>query len=142
MTIRPFDHTADIGFDLEAPTLEAIYAEAARALVDAMTDASRVRPRERRRVETRAADVELLMIEWLEDLVVLFDAEGFLLAHAEISTREEEDGEISLQADVEGEIFDPERHPEKVGIKGITYHELQVRENDESGWTARVIFDI
>ena len=59
MGIEALDHTADVGFAVEAATLEELYARAAVALTDAVTDAATVRPRVRRRVRVTADDHEL-----------------------------------------------------------------------------------
>jgi SHS2 domain-containing protein len=51
-------------------------------------------------------------------------------------------GALRLAATARGETYDPERHPIKVLIKGITYHGLEVVEGADGRWRARVIFDI
>ena len=48
---------------------------------------------------------------------------------------------FELEATAAGEPYDPERHPVKIAIKAVTYHQLAV-EQTASGWRARVIFDI
>ena len=46
MAYRIFDHTADLGIEVTAATLEELYAEAARALFALLTDLRSVRARE------------------------------------------------------------------------------------------------
>ena len=141
MTIEPVDHTADVGVDIEAGSLEELYSEAAAAFTDTITDAGTLRPLEERRLRLRDADRELLLVAWLEELLFLFDVESYLVARAEVELVELEGGLLELRARVSGERFDPDRHPEKVAIKGVTYHALAVRQ-DGARWRARVIFDI
>lgn len=140
MTIEPIDHTADVGVDLEAGSLEALYAEAAAAFTDTITELGTVAPGEERRLSLSEADRELLLVEWLGELLFLFDTEEYLVRRAEIELGER-DGVLELTAVVSGERFDPRRHPVKVAIKGITYHGLAVR-REGGRWRGRVIFDI
>jgi SHS2 domain-containing protein len=46
-----------------------------------------------------------------------------------------------LKALARGEIFDPSRHRFKTEIKGVTYHQVEVRQKDR-GWEGRVVFDL
>ncbi len=100
-----------------------------------------MRPVDDRRLTVRDTDRELLMVEWLEELLFLFDTEWYLVRRAEIEIGELEDGVLELRASVAGERFDPDRHPVTVAVKGITYHALAVS-HDGDRWRARVIFDI
>ena len=140
MSIEPLDHTADIGFELEAGSLDELFASAAVAFTSAITDAAAVRPAESRRVRLTADDRELLLVEWLEELLYRLDAELMLFSRAEVAI-DEGAGSLVLEATLHGEPFNPEKHPQKVAVKGITYHGLEVRRDGER-WRARVIFDI
>lgn len=141
MTIEFIDHTADVGVDLWAESLEELYAEAAAAFTDTITDLGTVRPIEERQLHAAGEDRETLMVNWLEELLFCLDTEGYLVSFVDIELREHESGSIELSATVSGERFHPERHPTNVAIKGITYHQLSVRREGDR-WRGRVIFDI
>ena len=76
-----------------------------------------------------------------QELLFCFDVDHYLVRRAEIELDERPDDMLELRATVRGERFDPDRHPVKVAIKGITYHGLEVRQSADR-WRARVIFDI
>lgn len=137
---RFVDHTADVGADLEAATLGGLYAEALAAFTDTLTVRERVEAREERRFELEAAEREALLVDWLDELLYLWEVEGWLFRDAEVEV-EEAEGRVRLAARARGERYDPERHPSKVLIKGITWHGLTV-EPAGQGWHGRVIFDI
>lgn len=140
MSWTQIDHTADIGLDLRAPTLEELLVEAARGFCDSITDLQAVRASEERTFELTATDHEELLICWLEELHFAFESDHFLPSRVEVEL--DGSGErIRLHASVHGEPYDPDRHPLKVAIKAVTYHQLQVVETDDD-WQARVIFDI
>jgi len=141
---RFFDHTADVGADIEAPDLGALFTEALRAFTDTLTPLEGVgtaggREAERE-IELEADSLDELLVLWLEELLYLFEVGSLLFSGAEARV-EGEGGAYRLHALAHGEVYDPDRHPLKVLIKGVTYHELSVEEGPE-GWRARVIFDI
>ena len=145
MSIEPIDHTADIGADLEAGSLEALYERAAIAFCDAIVEVDTVRPTWERRLRVQADDRELLMVEWLEELLFLFDTEDYLTSRARVILNTLDTGKLELRATVRGEAYARDRHPVKVAIKGVTYHGLSVRQIQAAAgerWRARVIFDI
>ncbi len=134
------DHTADVAVALSAPSREGLYAVALQAFTDTVTDRRTVEPAEAHELEVEASSPEQLLVEWLGELVYRFDVDGLLFARAEVRLTESETG-LHLAARTVGEPFDPDRHPLKVVIKGVTYHGLEVGE-DEAGWHGKVIFDI
>ncbi len=141
MTIEPFDHTADLGLDLAAGSLEALYVEAAAAFTDARAGPATARQVAERRRPVADEGPGSSPVHWLEELLFCLDTDEFLVSRAEVELDELEGGRLGLRAWVAGERFDPDRHPANVAIKGITYHQLAVR-RDGDRWRARVIFDI
>jgi SHS2 domain-containing protein len=140
VTFSFFDHTGDIGVRLEGRTPDALFRAGAAAFAQSTTDPSRVRPCERRSLALEAAALDLLLVDFLSELLYLFDARQFVPCDADVHV-EGASAAWRLQATVRGEPFDGARHPIKVLIKAVTYHALTVRE-DADGWHATVVFDI
>jgi SHS2 domain-containing protein len=140
VTYRFIEHTADTGLEVEAPTLDELFVEAMRGMTDCITEVEQVAPKTHRRLGVRAGDLGRLLVDWLSEAVYLFEVEDLLLSQAEVEIKESKEG-FDLEATVAGEPYDPERHPVKIAIKAVTYHQLAV-EQTASGWRARVIFDI
>lgn len=142
MPYRPLDHTADIGVELEAPSREALFEEALQAFTDAVTVLEKVEPATERRIELAAQIPEDLLVLFLEELLYLFEVDGLLFRRTRVEIEEATTGEgLSLAAVLEGEPYDPAKHPIKVLVKGVTYHRLAA-EPRGGGWYGRVIFDI
>lgn len=59
-----FAHDADIGVIGRGPTVEAAFADAARAMFGVMTDVARVRPLRRIDIDFCEADPELALVTW------------------------------------------------------------------------------
>ncbi len=134
---RATSHTADVGFKLWGPTLADIFIQGALALIGLMTDRRRLRARQTRAVEIEAADQEMLLVEWLNHLLYLYDAENFLARRIEIM----EITPTRLHAKLHGETLDHQRHVLKTGVKAATYHQLAITPTP-TGWEARIIFDL
>ena len=132
-----FEHEADVGLLVRAPDGPALFRQAGLALFALVCDADRVEPRKAYELAGEAGDVEALLVDWLNDLVFLFQGEGVVccdFAFAEWS----EDGYRSRAL---GEPADPDRHAPRDLVKAATYHGLSVQRL-ESGWEARVILDV
>jgi SHS2 domain-containing protein len=132
-----FDHTADVGIRVMGRTLEEMFAHAAYALFDLLTDLKKVRQKISLEISVRGADREDLLVRWLSELLFLCESQGYLFKKFSFSHLEPD----FLEAIARGEFFDPARHRFKTEIKAVTYHQVEVREKD-GAWEGRVIFDI
>ena len=132
-----FDHTADLGLRVTAPTLDELFAHAAAGLTSMLVDfPANIRPHDERRFEVVGTDREYLLFDWLRGLLAAFETDRFVPAECEVTV-----GEEGLLAVARGEPFDPSRHGLGREVKAITYHALLVEETP-AGWRAEVIVDI
>ena len=135
-----FDHTADIGIEMTAPSLPALYETAAFALFDLMAEpvaGDPAAPDLQHEVRVTAADPEELLVRWLAELLYLYDAKGVVLSRFEVVELSPE----SLRARVEGSYLTSRRHRIKTEIKAVTYHQVSVVRSGAS-WKGRVILDV
>jgi SHS2 domain-containing protein len=134
---RSISHTADVGFRLWGPTLADIFQQGALALTGLMTDRRRLRARRTLEVVVEGLDQEMLLVEWLNHLLYLYDTESFLPRRIEVL----EITPTRLRARLHGEPLDPQRHILKTGVKAATYHQLTLTPPPPR-WQARVIVDL
>lgn len=130
------EHTADTGIIAYGSTLEETFANAARGMFSVMVDLDAIRVVESREIAAHAADRELLLAEWLSELLFLFETEYMVFSRFDIKFPSERE----LMASAWGERIDPERHQIGTGIKGVTHHMLRVER--QNGYRATVIFDV
>ena len=141
---RRFDfleHTADAYIAAYGGNLEEAFENAAFATFEVMTDVGRVEPRVEDGVEVEAHDEFALLYSWLEELLVRFETTGNLYSRFEVSGIEKTPGGLRLRARIWGEPFAPEKHPQKVGVKGVTYHRMEIVKKPEAV-TVKFILDI
>ena len=78
MSIRFLDHPSDVYIEVKARNLEEAFALCGKALYDVMTDVNAVKAQEKVEVVVEGFDLHSLLYNWLEELLYLFDAKGFL----------------------------------------------------------------
>jgi len=132
-----FDHTADLGIKVFGRTYTELFANAAHALFDLLTELAEVKEEVSFSVEVTAADREDLLVRFLSELLYLFASKNYLAKKVAFLSLAEK----SLRAETWGEIFDPARHEIKMEIKAITYHQLEIKENNGL-LEARLVLDI
>ena len=153
------DHTADVGLEVEAPSLEELFHRAAVGMLmllrghddeaatrgpagdDAAGDDAATRrsagdaaaAAEHLTVEAEAEGLERVLADWLRELLFLHETRhrDYVAAAFE---RLDADG-VSARVELE-----PSGGAARE-IKGVTYHGLEVVE-ERGGWRARVIFDV
>lgn len=132
-----FDHTADIGLRISAPSLSELFAEAGRGFSSLIVaNLAAVRPVEERTIRVAGAEPDYLLFDWLNELVYLLDHEHLLFSQFHLAH-----DETGLTAICRGEHLDRARHQLEHEVKAITYHDLTV-EQVQIGWLAEVILDI
>jgi len=131
------DHTGDIGIRVWAGDLKGLFQEAARALFDIITDRRKVVARLRREVAVEGSGREELMVAWLNELLYLHEVEELLFCDFALSEVAQE----SVKGVAMGEKFQEGRHLINTAVKAVTYHLLEVKEQD-GRWQAQIIFDI
>ena len=125
------EHTADVYIRALGKTMEEAYANAALAMFEVMTDSEKVAQTKHESLEVEAEDQYALLYNWLEALLVKFETEGMLYSKFEITDWKETPEVFKFKAKVWGEKFDAQKHPQKVGVKAVTYHRMMIiREKD------------
>ena len=131
------DHTADVGIIAYGADLKQLFSNAALALFSLVTEPESIRQELQRDVKIISEDKDSLLVEWLNELIYLFDAEHILFSRFDIE-RLTNDG---LKASCYGENVDPLRHKIRIGVKAATYHMLKI-DKDSNGYRVQIIFDI
>ena len=131
------DHTADIGVIVYGKDLKALFENAGGVFFHLICDLRRVKSRIEKKIEIKGEPLERLMVDWLSQLLYLHDVENLLFKKFSV----ESVGENGLKAIAAGEPFQEGVHVIKTEVKAVTYHQIQVYQEDE-GWKAQIIFDL
>jgi SHS2 domain-containing protein len=131
------DHTADVGIIAYGADVEELFSNAALALFSLITELESVKDKLHFDLEVSGEDRDSLLVEWLNELIYLFDVKHILFNRFDIVGLTHNE----LKAICYGEDFDPKKHKIKIGVKAATYHALRLAKND-GGYKAQIIFDI
>ncbi|SEH10216.1 archease [Thermoleophilum album] len=128
------EHTGELELEIEAPTLEAVFAQALRALAELLEGPGEERAGAPvlREVVIESSDRAALLADWLSELVYLADRDGFVpdaIEHIDVAER-------TLKATVRGHIGQPSSL-----VKAATYHRLELAPAGDR-WRARVVLDV
>ena len=120
------EHTADVYIAAHGKTMEEAFENAALALFEVMTDTDKVSPDVEDHVVVEAEDEYALLYSWLEALLVNFETKNMLYSRFAIADIEETDEGFKIKAAAWGEKFNAEKHMQKVGVKAVTYHRMEI----------------
>jgi protein archease len=133
--------TADIAFEASGRDLPELFSDTADATMNVMIDnLEAIAPRETREIELSNDKIDMLLFDFLQELIYLKDAERLLLRAPDVQIDEKE-GRYLLKAKAAGELLDVERHQQRADVKAVTLHNFSV-EKANGGWKARVLLDI
>ena len=133
------EHTADLGLRVYGKTSEDLFKNYAVILFNLLTD---YQPKKiiSRKVVLQAQSLAELLVDWLNELLSIFFADGFLPKEYNLKITDDKGGKV-LQVEIEGEKFDLNSSKLLREIKAATYHNLKVKETD-TGYVGEVIFDV
>ncbi len=114
-----------------------LFANSAFALFDVMTDVEKIELKEQLPLEVEGADRDDLMVNWMRELLYLYQGSGYLLR--EFRVREVKD--TLVKAEVCGEKIDPDRHEIKKEVAAVAYHQSRM-EKTGNQWTAQLVFEV
>ena len=130
------EHTADLGLRVWGTGVDEVFAEAAVALVALMGEAPGPDVHEEH-IELEAADLDALLVDWLSEILFLFEARGVVPRQVEAQVEASGTG---LSAVVRGPDADGfvQRGP---AVKAVTFHGLEWHRT-ASETEARVYLDV
>ena len=131
-------HQSELAVKVVGASQADLFANSAYTLFDVMVaDLDKVDCKDHIPLEIEGTDRDDLMVNWMRELLYLYQGSGYLLKDFQI--REVKD--TIVKAEVAGEKIDPDRHEIKQEIAAIAFHKSRM---DKTGnqWTAQVIFEV
>jgi len=120
------EHTADVYIAAYGKSLAEGFENAALAMFEVMTDTEKVSADVEDSVEVEAEDEYALLYSWLEALLVKFETKNMLYSKFKILSIDETADGFRIKATVWGEKFNAEKHTQKVAVKAVTYHRMEI----------------
>jgi SHS2 domain-containing protein len=118
-----------------------LFTDAADAMTNVMIDnLDAIAPRETQQIELSSDKIDMLLFDFLQELIYFKDAKRLLLRVREAQI-DHKNREYLLKTKVAGEQLDATRHQQRVDVKAVTLHGFSVEKRNDN-WKARVLLDI
>jgi SHS2 domain-containing protein len=130
-------HHSELAVRITGSSQADLFANSAFALFDVMTDPAAIEIKERIPLEVEGSDRDDLMVNWMRELLYLYQGSGYLLKEFKISQVKD----TVVKAEVCGEKTDPDRHEIKQEIAAVASHKSRM-EKTGNQWIAQLIFEL
>lgn len=134
-----YSTTADIGLEVYGNSLDEIFANTALGYFNLLNVSRENSLQSEKSIELNAKDRETLLVDMLNELIYIYETEGFVGENAESELTCAEG--CVLHMHLKGYIRPIETANPDVLVKAATYSNLTVEEKDDH-WEANIIFDI
>jgi SHS2 domain-containing protein len=132
-----FHHGADIGVRGIAAEKAEAYAQAALAMTAVILDPEMVKQLESVQIHCEAPDDEILLVDWLNAIIYEMSTRKMIFSGFSVELNGHR-----LQATASGEKVEVLRHHPAVEIKGATFTELKVGQDEAGRWVAQCVVDV
>ena len=138
-TILDDEVKSDFAFEVIADTLSELFRGAGIASMVAMVDIKSVEETDEWNFELEAEDEQLLLYDFLSELIYLKDAETVLFKDFEITIEKNE--KLKLKCKALGSQIDWENEGLLTDVKAVTMYEFRI-EKKKNQWTCHVVLDL
>jgi SHS2 domain-containing protein len=140
LTLTKFEileHPADVGFRAWGDSVEELFGNCAHALISIILDPSQIGATEFWELKADGSDLESLLVNWLNEVLYYVDTRRLVFDSFSIDLA----GTYQLSCQASGEHRDRAKHPVRVSVKAVTYHQLRLFKAGER-WVAEVFVDV
>lgn len=134
---RVTPHHSELAVKVFGSSQVELFQNSGWALFDVTTDIEKIETKECVPLEVEGTDRDDLLVNWVRELLYLYQGSGYLLKEFRIS----ELGDKLVKAEACGEKIDPDRHEIKKEIMAIAYDKSRMAKTGDQ-WTAQLIFEV
>jgi SHS2 domain-containing protein len=134
---RILTRSSELAIKVFGKSQAELFANSAFALFDLMTDVEKVEMRDQLPLEVEGVDRDDLMVNWMRELLYLYQASGYVLKEFKVL----EAKETYVRGEVSGEKYDPDRHEMQREFRSVVHHKSRMEKTGDQ-WTAQVIFEL
>jgi len=127
------DHMADIKIKVQGKTLNEIFENSVLAVAQYSSGGEKIESKKGKVIEVSGDDNESLFYNFLDEIIYLIDAEGFIASKAQVTLRG-----FNLKAELYG---DSTKKYDLEAIKAATYAEMSIKKLNDY-WEAIFVLDV
>ena len=142
--VEYLDHMTDAYVRCNGKTLAEAFQYSAKGLVNIMYDIAKIEKNQKILLSAEGSDLENLLYDWLEKILLLLLIDKIILSDFNIVVDfNKELKKYLIEGYGEGDSIDYGKHELKVEIKGITYHEMKIfQEQNTNEFVTEYIVDL
>ncbi|MDO8516651.1 MAG: archease [Nanoarchaeota archaeon] len=137
MKYKFLSHTADVKFQAEGKTLEEAFSNAVLALRETIAGKIEIKGKKEKKISVKGKDFESLLYNFLEEFLVLLDADDFLVS--KVKDIKIDKNKFKLNAVVLGDKASDYKFSN--AVKAVTYNEMFIKV-DKNKNTVQVVLDV
>ena len=130
-------HHSELAIKVFGSSQLELFQNSGWALFDVTTDIEKIEQKDCVPLEVEGTDLDDLLVNWVRELLYLYQGSGYLLKEFRIS----ELGDKLVKAEACGEKIDPDRHEIKKEVVAIAYDKSRMVKTGDQ-WTAQLIFEV
>ncbi|CUS92451.1 archease [Candidatus Kryptobacter tengchongensis] len=127
---------ADVAVEVWADTIDELFKDSGLAVSEVMVDTETVEPLIEKEVSLSSDSVEMLLFDFLSEIVYFKDAHSLLFSKFDVKIVD-----LNLVAKLFGEEINREKHALRIDVKAVTLYKFSVR-NENGIWRAEFVLDI
>lgn len=140
--------TADVAYEVYGKSMKRLFAHAAEAVEQTMVDLATVKELEESKIKIRAPSLDILLLDFLNELLFLKDSENKVYSNFNIliynqlaeGDHKTKTGYVLISA-LKGEKIDPRRHKLRCDVKAVTRHNFEIKKS-HGYYIATIVLDI
>ena len=137
MDYEILDHTADVCLRIYGKSFGELFENAARAMMELITDREKINPSQEIEIEVRGETKEELLVHCLQEILFLHEVKKIVFKDFRLNLI----SETHAKGKAIGEKIDINKHELSFDIKAVTYHNLKMEPiNDKL--KVDIVFDV
>jgi len=129
------EHTADIKIRIYGKSIEEIFENAVLALSNYISRGQKIKSKIVKKIKVNGADMENLLLNFLDETIYLFDARNFIISKAKVRIKDKK-----LDVELFGDRAS--NYKELDQVKAATYHEMYIKKLKAGRWEAQFVIDV
>ena len=129
------EHTADIKFRAYGKSLDELFENCVLAFSEYISRGEGIKSKTKKEIKLEGQDNESLLSKFLDELIYLIDADGFVTARAKVKIVGKK-----LSAILYGDIV--KNYNDLDQVKAATYAEMYIKKKKDKTWECQVVLDV
>lgn len=135
MSYKFLEHTADIKFLVEGETIEELFIESSKALIETIVGKTKSITKLKKEISLKGEDIENLLYQFLEEIIFLIDGEGFLTLSIENLKIKDNNLKATLIGD------NVKKYKSLNDVKAITYNSMSIKKLNNK-YSTEIVLDV